>query len=151
MKKSDRLELIKKIITENEIENQSELISFLKAVGEDVTQATISRDINELRLEKTDGIVKKVKYALPTVRDPFSIENAHILKGLVTSVIATNNLIVVKTKTGSANAAANIIDELQAATVLGSIAGDDTILLILNTEKEAANFAVSIKEIIKNA
>lgn len=151
MKKSDRLELIKKIITENEIENQSELISFLKAVGEDITQATISRDINELRLEKTDGIVKKVKYALPTVRDPFSIENAHILKGLVTSVIATNNLIVVKTKTGSANAAANIIDELQAATVLGSIAGDDTILLILNTEKEAANFAVSIKEIIKNA
>lgn len=151
MKKSDRLELIKKIITENEIENQSELIGFLKAAGEDVTQATISRDINELRLEKTDGIVKKVKYALPTVRDPFSIENAHILKGLVTSVIATNNLIVVKTKTGSANAAANIIDELQASTVLGSIAGDDTILLILNTEKEAANFAVSIKEIIKNA
>lgn len=151
MKKKERLELIKKIITENEVENQLELISFLEAAGEDVTQATVSRDINELRLEKTEGILKKFRYSLPVTENAFSQENARILKGLVISVVPTNNLIVIRTKTGSANAAANIIDELNATSVLGSIAGDDTILLILSTKKEADNFALRVKEAIKNA
>lgn len=151
MKKKERLELIKKIITENEVENQLELISFLEAAGEDVTQATVSRDINELRLEKTEGILKKFRYSLPVTENSFSSENAGILKGLVISVVPTNNLIVIRTKTGCANAAANIIDELNATSVLGSIAGDDTILLILSTKKDADNFALRVKEAIKNA
>lgn len=151
MKKKERLELIKKIITENEVENQLELISFLEAAGEDVTQATVSRDINKLRLEKTEGISKKFRYSLPVTENSFSSENAGILKGLVISVVPTNNLIVIRTKTGSANAAANIIDELNATSVLGSIAGDDTILLILSTKKDADNFALRVKEAIKNA
>ena len=151
MSKIKRQQKILDSIKQYEIETQEELIAILRNAGFNVTQATVSRDINELRLEKTEGILKKFRYSLPVTENSFSSENAGILKGLVISVVPTNNLIVIRTKTGSANAAANIIDELNATSVLGSIAGDDTILLILSTKKDADNFALRVKEAIKNA
>ncbi len=149
MNKKQRLNYIIDVINDQEVATQEELAAILTDAGLDVTQATVSRDINELGLKKTTGTVKKFKYYLPKIN--ISNEDRRmtdLLSNIVISLEAVNNLVVVKTLSGNASSAGVIIDKLDIKNVLGTIAGDDTLLLIARDDRSAKDIVVKIKEIL---
>lgn len=126
---------ILELIEEREIETQEELATCLKQLGFNVTQATVSRDIKELRLIKVLTNEGKYKYATIKNQDTgMSERTLKILKNTFVSLDFAGNMIVIKTLVGSANAAAVAIDSMDLKDVLGCIAGDDTIFLLVRTE-----------------
>ena len=134
MTRAQRHSKILKLIEEHEIETQEEMVLALLAEGYKVTQATVSRDINELGLIKVSAKNKKYKYSRPQMREKsVSVKMITLFKESVISIEGVLNQIIVKTLTGSANTAAALIDKLSIPSVLGTLAGDDTILLILNS------------------
>lgn len=134
MTRAQRHSKILKIIDEFEIETQEEMVTQLIAEGYKVTQATVSRDINELGLIKVSAQNKKYKYARPQIREKsVSVKMMTLFKESVISIVGVLNQIVVKTLAGSANTAAALIDKLNIPSVIGTLAGDDTILLILSS------------------
>ncbi len=119
------------LINTYEIDTQERLVSMLKECGYDVTQATISRDIKELQLVKTLGSNGKYKYTVHKSLDlPVSERFVKIFRETITSVTASNNIIVVKTLSGCAAAAGEAIDTSNFAHIIGSLAGDNTIFLV---------------------
>ena len=129
--KSTRQSMILEIIDEMDIETQEELADELRRRGIYITQATVSRDIKELRLLKVLSDHGGYKYATAEraekgLRDRF----IRILTDSVIDMESVNNLIVVRTITASANAAAEAIDSMKWNEVLGTIAGDNTLLII---------------------
>ncbi len=150
MIKEKRHELILKIISEKEVFGQQELLEELNNLGVSVTQATISRDINELKLVRTNGLTKKYRYQKAYVATQVSPAHISLLKGIIDSVLFANNLIVIKTHAGSANTAGKIIDEFNFNNVLGTIAGDDTLLMVLQSKTDAEVITQKIKEIVSN-
>ena len=151
MIKEKRHELILKIIAEKEVFGQQELLEELNNLGINVTQATISRDINELKLIRTNGLTKKYRYAKAYVTTQVSQKHISLLSEIIDSVVFANNLIVIKTHAGSANTVGKIIDEFNFNNVLGTIAGDDTLLMVLISKTDAEVITQKIKEIISNA
>ncbi|MBO5870452.1 MAG: arginine repressor [Clostridia bacterium] len=137
--KSIRHTKILELIKEYSIDKQEDLQAKLKEHGFDVTQATVSRDIRELGIIKSVGSDGVYKYrAVKESSDngnngKFSV----ILRQAVTKVSAANNLIVVKTHTGMASAAGAAVDSMELVDVVGTLAGDDT-LLIIATDNETA-------------
>ncbi len=130
--KYDRHALILKIIDEKDIETQEELAEELRKNGMDVTQATVSRDIKELRLVKVMGQNGEYKYA--SIERQESDISDRLIKVFSESVIGmdhANNLIVIKTIVAGAQAAASAIDAMNWPEIIGCIAGDDTILVVL--------------------
>ena len=126
---------ILELISSNEIETQDKLASMLKEEGFDVTQATISRDIKELQLVKVLSNSGKYKYAVSTQQDaPISDRFVKIFRETVTSFQSAQNLIVIKTLSGCGNAAGEAIDSIGLSHVIGSIAGDNTLLLIVDDQ-----------------
>lgn len=122
---------ILEVINNYEVETQEKLASLLKESGYDVTQATISRDIKELQLIKVLSSTGKYKYALgSSIETPISDRFVKIFKETIRSVSYSYNIIIVKTLSGCANAACEAIDSLNFPHVLGSIAGDNTIMII---------------------
>ena len=119
------LELIKKY----SVGKQEQLVDLLNAEGFNVTQATVSRDINELRLKKIkeNGAFRYVQTA--RVEDVGDDKVSSIFKQTVLSIVANGNLIIIKTLAGSANAVCAIIDGFDLDGVFGSIAGDDCIFI----------------------
>ncbi|MGB3366088.1 MAG: arginine repressor [Acidaminobacteraceae bacterium] len=145
--KYSRHSKILEIIEEQEIETQEELALNLKDASFNVTQATVSRDIKELRLIKV--LTKNGKYKYATIKQQDSVISDRFLKLFKDSVISydfAGNMIVVKTLSGAANAAAAAIDALDIKEIIGSIAGDDTIFLLLKTEEEV----IGVTTIFKN-
>ena len=125
------------IIEKNEIETQEELADALRQRGIKVTQATVSRDIKELRLLKVLTPMGTYKYATADkAENGLSERFIRMLAESLLSVAASNNLIVVKTLNGSANVAAEALDSLHWPEILGTIAGDNTILLIVRSNEE---------------
>ncbi len=133
MKRIIRQTAIKKIIEEKEIATQEELTEELKNHGFSTTQATVSRDINELGLVKIAGKTRKFKYAFDVPTPAIGNKIANIFKESVISIDSSVNLIVIKTSEGSANGAAFFLDKLHMPEILGTISGDDTILIIAKT------------------
>lgn len=128
---------ILEVIEEREIETQEELASWLKQLGFNVTQATVSRDIKELRLIKV--LTREGKYKYATIKNQDTGMSERTLKMLRNSFVSIDyagNMIVVKTLVGSANAAAVAIDSLDIKEIIGSIAGDDTIFLLIRSEEK---------------
>ena len=128
--KSARQTMILELIDQYDIDTQDELASMLKARGLKVTQATVSRDIKELRLIKVlsdEGVYKyaTVDKAEADLKDRFINIFAHS----VLSMSATGNLVVIKTIPGTASAAAEAIDSMRMEEVLGTIAGDNSIFI----------------------
>ena len=120
------------IIEKRDVETQEELADALRDRGIKVTQATVSRDIKELRLLKVLTPAGVYKYATADKAENGLTERfIRILTESVLSVASSNNLIVVKTLSGSANVAAEALDSLHWPEILGTLAGDNTILLIL--------------------
>lgn len=127
---------ILEIITTNEVKSQEQLQSLLKDAGYDVTQATISRDIKELQLVKSqdkNGVTRYV--ANNSDNRPISERFLRIFKETTLSYAPAQNLIVVRTLSGCSNAAAEAIDCLELEHIVGSIAGDNTLLVIVDDEK----------------
>lgn len=129
MKKNVRQEFIAKLIEDYEIGTQAELTSALREHGFDVTQATVSRDINEMHLIKVKGETKRQKYAVKTILAK-NDKYVSIFKESVVSIDCAENLIIIKTYEGSASAIGFFIDKSNIDGVLGCISGDDTILVI---------------------
>ncbi len=136
--KYNRHAKILEIIDKYEIETQDEIAEKLKEIGMDITQATISRDIKELRLIKVMSDQGKYRYAPYSKLDiPTSGKLLTILTESYISSDYANNLVIVKTLPGMAQAAASAIDSLGWPEILGSIAGDDTIMIVCRAEKIA--------------
>lgn len=141
--KSVRHDLILDIIDKKDIETQEELAAELKARGVKVTQATVSRDIKELRLLKVLAENGGYKYSTAERAEKGMSERfIRILAESVMSIESAVNLIVIKTISASAQAAAEAIDSLKWPELLGTIAGDNTILVIARSE-EAVETVVS--------
>ena len=134
--KSVRHAVIKEIIESQDIETQEELAAALRARGIDVTQATVSRDIKELRLLKVLSDGGGYKYATADKAEHGLADRfIRIFSESVLSITPANNLIVVKTISGSAHVAGEAIDSLKWPEVIGTICGDNTMLVIaLNAE-----------------
>lgn len=143
MSKSQRHMRIREIITNNVIETQDELVDRLREAGYNVTQATISRDIKEMSLIKVPLPNGSYKYSLPTDKQFYPIQKLQrALQDAFISVDGVSHFLVLKTLPGHANSIAAHLDNLEWEEVLGTISGDDTILIIIRTEEE--------REVVKN-
>lgn len=138
------------IIEKSEIETQEELADALRQRGIKVTQATVSRDIKELRLLKVLTPMGNYKYATADKAENGLTERfIRMLAESLLSVAASNNLLVVKTLAGSAAVAAEALDSLHWPEVLGSLAGDNTILLVIRSQEEVPSVMSRIQEMMK--
>ncbi|MBQ1396613.1 MAG: arginine repressor [Eubacterium sp.] len=127
---------ILELIANNEIETQEKLAAMLKTEGFNVTQATISRDIKDLQLIKVLSPSGKYKYAVSTQQDaPISDRFVKIFRETITSFASAQNLVVIRTLSGCGAAAGEAIDNIGLPHVVGSIAGDNTLLLIVDKEE----------------
>ena len=146
--KSERQNEIIRLITAGDIETQEELASALRDLGYKVTQATVSRDIRELRLIKIPAKDGGFKYAKPERRESAVSERlARILTDSLVNVDASGNIIVVKTLSGSANVAAEALDNLGWPEILGTIAGDNTIFIVTRAGTETAEICGRIRRL----
>lgn len=126
---------IREIISQNEIETQDDLVEALRQSGFQVTQATVSRDIKELLLIKIPMDDGRYKYSLPTDQRYNPIQK--LKRALVDNFLHidhANNLVVMKCLPGTANSIAALLDNIEWTEVMGTICGDDTILIICRTE-----------------
>ena len=147
--KNSRHTRILEIISEYNVETQDELITKLCESGYDVTQATVSRDIKQLQLVKIATEDGKYKYALPRRDDVTSSGKfKSILRDTAVSVQDAENIVVIKTYPGMANAAAAAVDALAGGSILGCIAGDDTIFIVVKNDDEAVKIASFLGSII---
>ena len=148
--KSVRHDLILDIIDKKDIETQEELAAELKARGVKVTQATVSRDIKELRLLKVLSENGGYKYATAERAEKGMSECfIRILAESVLTIESAVNLIVIKTISASAQAAAEAIDSLKWPELLGTIAGDNTILVIARSEDAVESVVSRFHALIK--
>ncbi|MGI6731126.1 MAG: arginine repressor [Anaerovoracaceae bacterium] len=140
---------ILEIINNEEVETQEKLVSLLKESGFKVTQATISRDIKELQLIKTLSPSGRYKYAVGAgIDQPISDRFSKIFRETIQTVESSGNIIVVKTLSGCASAAGEAIDTLNLKDVIGSIAGDNTLLLVVNDPENAPGIVSKLSEMI---
>ena len=147
--KNSRHTRILEIIGDYVIETQDDLIEKLRESGYPVTQATVSRDIKQLGLIKTATKNGGYKYTVAR-NDNSSNENKlkNIMRETVVNAQDAQNIVVVKTFAGMANAAAAALDALAGEAIVGSIAGDDTIFIVVRNAEDATEFTNFIKEII---
>ncbi|MGI6721956.1 MAG: arginine repressor [Anaerovoracaceae bacterium] len=137
------------LISENEIETQEKLCQMLKEAGYNVTQATVSRDIKELQLVKTLSPSGKYKYTQNSGDGPISDRFVKIFKETIKSVTPAENIIVVKTLSGCAAAAGEAIDSLSFPHIAGSVAGDNTILIVAESKKDVAPLMKEFNKLLK--
>ena len=148
--KNARQTAILSIIEQNDIETQDELAGKLKEMGIVVTQATVSRDIKELRLLKVLSANGGYKYATADKAEHGLSERfVRMFVDSVLSINYANNIIVIKTLSGSANVAAEAIDSMHLPEILGTMAGDNTILVIVQNEQEAEKAVARFRDMIK--
>ena len=143
--KNKRQQAILRIISDFDIDTQEALLDKLKEYGFDVTQATVSRDVKELRIIKVSTGKNSYKYASKDMEDPLAQEKyVTILRETVIGAVPAGNLAVIKTYSGMANAAAAAIDVIWKKDVIGSIAGDDTIFIALEMQNDARELCSEI-------
>jgi len=141
--------MVLELIRNNEIETQEKLCQMLKDSGYDVTQATVSRDIKELQLIKTLSSSGKYKYAQSVSNGPISDRFVKIFKETIKSVQASGNIIVVKTLSGCAAAAGEAIDSLELSHIIGSVAGDNTLLMVADDPSNVPVLINDFNEMLK--
>ena len=135
--KNSRQEAIKKIIDKQVVETQADLAEALQNAGFDVTQATVSRDIKEMMLVKVPDASGKYRYAFPKEHEklltPDRMERT--FKDSILSVESSENIVVIRTLPGTAQAVAYAIDYLKWPEVLGTVGGDDTIFICVKSRE----------------
>ena len=149
--KKYRQEKLLDLITRYEIETQDELIAHLKEMGFDVTQATISRDIRELKIAKMTTGKGSYRYVLPKQIDPSAgVKFSSALIDSITTVDYAQNLVVIKTYPGLASAVAGGIDRMDLVQILGCVAGDDTIMVVTRDADCAEHLAKRIHDLLRD-
>ena len=147
--KHNRQSKILELINEYDIETQEELAEKLSESGFSSTQATISRDIKQLKIVKTLTADDRYKYAASENKEyRNNAKFYNILKETVIKIDIAKNLIVVKTYSGMAHAAAAAIDAINFSEIVGTIAGDDTILLVFTADEIADLIADKLRKIV---
>ena len=148
--KKNRLDKIIDIITTCEVETQDELITYLKDAGYAVTQATVSRDIRELKLAKVMTGRGNYRYVLPKEdKDTRRLHISHALAETIVRVEAAQNIIVLHTYAGMAQAVALEVDNLNYNGLLGCVAGDDTIIIVTRDHPAAVALSAQLRELIR--
>ena len=145
--KNVRHQKILELIRAYDIDTQQTLINKLKESGFNVTQTTVSRDINQLKLIKAIKPDGTYKYVRPADNKQHGVAVNSAISAAVTAIDAARNLVVVKTYPGMANAVGVLVDSIEHDEVLGSVAGDDTILLVLKTDAAASNFEERLRRV----
>ena len=145
MKKKRQAEILR-IISTNEVETQEMLLSLLRERGYEVTQATVSRDINELNIEKTVSANGVNCYA--KAEKVHSVRFHNIISEAVVSIDFAMNIVSIKCHSGLANAACAGLDMMNLSYVVGTIAGDDTIFVLTRTESDARMLSRHLKEML---
>ena len=145
--KIQRQAKIMEIISSTDVETQEQLLEALQRSGFKSTQATISRDIKELRIVKELTAMGTYRYtaAAKEVPGTFSARLNTIFRESVTNFDYAQNLVVIHTLPGLANAAASAVDAMHLSVVLGTLAGDDTVVVIMRDANAAAAFCGEIK------
>ncbi len=147
--KSGRHAKILEIISEYPVETQDEIITRLKEAGYKATQATISRDIKDLRLVKTLGSDGKYRYISDVSRNADLRSNfGQLFSGSVIMIDCAQNIVVIKTLSGMANAVCAAMDSTENQAIVGTIAGDDTIFVACRDDGAAAALTESLKQYI---
>ena len=148
--KSKRQAKIMEIISATNVETQEHLLQELEAAGFTTTQATISRDIKELRIVKELTSFGTYRYTVSAKDVPSTFSNRlnTIFRECIVGYDYAQNLIVIRTLPGLASAAASAIDAMNMSVVVGSIAGDDTVLVIMRDNNAAAAFCGEIKNLL---
>ena len=131
--KADRQEALRSILSRGEVGDQSHLLSRLNEMGISATQATVSRDLRQMGYVKVTLGPGKVRYeSLDEAPSGELLKRLQVLfENFVTEITGTGNLLLVKTSPGNANGVASLVDRLRRPEILGTIAGDDTVLIIL--------------------
>ena len=150
MMKNDRQAMILEIISQENIETQEQLLARLRERGIASTQATISRDIKQLHLIKEPVGRGVYKYAVSGNRTRLNVAEKlrTIFRESITSMESAQNIVVVKTMPGLASAACSALDPMEIAYRVGSLAGDDTALLVMKDAESAEAFCEEIKKIL---
>ncbi|PQF25837.1 arginine repressor [Enterococcus mundtii] len=148
MKKNQRQSLIRQLITEHAIGTQEELLNHLQMKGVNATQATISRDIRELKLVKIQDENKQIRYALFNQQADSLMEDRlrSAVKREVLRIQRIQFMIVVLTEKDGADVVTNWLDEVDYPEVAATIAGVDTFIIICRTEEEAQAFAEKLEQ-----
>jgi transcriptional regulator of arginine metabolism len=141
--KAERHRLIESVVSRKRVGTQFELLDALGHAGCVVTQATVSRDIRELGLEKTHDPFGRPRYVLPHLaRRADPAEQLHSILGQFgRKVTAAGNIVVVLSELGSAPAIARVLDQLGHERIVGTLAGDDTVLVVSPSERDARALA----------
>ena len=149
--KSERQNRILELVAKYEIETQEDMIERLRKEGYAVTQATVSRDLKELKLSKALTARGTYRYSVGTGRNHAG--SVRLNNAMVDSILSVNysmNNVVVKTYPGMAQAVASAIDSLNMHSVLGCVAGDDTIILVTTDEASSLEISTKIRELMKS-
>ncbi|MDD3946386.1 MAG: arginine repressor [Clostridia bacterium] len=146
MTREQRQKKLLEIIESNDIETQQELLEALLSSGFKATQATVSRDIKELGLVKESNGKSKSRYVKPLY--PKLVKLRTIFHTSVLHIDYVNNLIILKTISGGANAASALVDEIAIPDIVGTIAGDDTFLVICRDEKKVPDIINQFRQLI---
>ena len=147
--KTRRQAKILELIQRNDVETQEELSAYLVREGFQVTQATVSRDIRELKLTKIAMDNGKQKYAVITDADSGMMEKyARVLREGFISMDLAKNIVVIKTVSGMAGAVCAAFDAMKFQEMVGSIAGDDTIICIIRDDEEAVKIMKKLRKIV---
>jgi len=148
--KSSRQEKILEIIASRDIETQGQLIEVLSACGVKSTQATLSRDIKELRLVKELTSAGRYRYVAASREEPtdYSLRLKKIFRESVTSYTVAQNLLVIKTMPGLASAACAALDGMEIVGLVGTLAGDDTAFIAMKDMAAAEKLEHEIEELL---
>ena len=148
--KSKRQAKIMEIISNRNVETQEQLLAMLRDAGFHSTQATISRDIKELRIVKELTSFGTYRYSAATdeVSGSFFSKLNTIFRECITNFDYAQNMMVIHTLPGLASAAASAIDAMNMSVVLGTIAGDDTVFIVMRDNNSAAAFCGEIKSLL---
>ncbi len=148
--KTNRQAKIMEIVSTRDVETQEQLLEALQEAGFSSTQATISRDIKELRIVKELTKFGTYRYTTASreVSGTFSNRLNAIFKECVTGFDYAQNLVVVHTIPGLAGAAASAVDSMGMSFVVGTIGGDDTVLIVLRDSNAAAAFCSELKDLL---
>jgi len=149
--KFKRHNTILRLISENNVETQQQLAEMLIAEGFAATQATVSRDIKELNIIKVHDHDEHYKYAVAKQDRPTSdsAKLQTIFRECVVSIDYAVNIVVIRTLTGSASAAAAALDAMHLPNIVGTIAGDDTIFLVMRSQVKAQDFCSDMRNLLK--
>lgn len=150
--KIKRQSKILELIRENDIETQEMLAEMLNKAGYNVTQATVSRDIRELKLTKATMQSGRQKYVISTREDALVTERLNrVFRDGIVSIDFAQNIVVIKTLTGMAMAVAAALDSMENSEIMGTIAGDDTIFCVVKNDGKAVKLMENLKGIsLKN-